>query len=389
MPRTKKVSSSKKKESTKIPYARGFHVPSKKRCLEALNGKLTSSSEQLDRAREYDSSGDFFPPLPGPSSVDDWLAQYNETGQTYQQFLDECPWLFKRKLKYIRHVFNADGKTLQEKYPEGKIYLLPLGEFDGETTPHFTDLAEYTRVFYDVPVEILPRVKLDISDDNVVWEDTLDSKDLVRNPKATRSSSRTTRYRLASRFHSKSGQYQLQVSSVLYKLRQMIPNDSICVMALTMSELYDEETDLFVAGMAAGNQRVGVFSFSRYNPTLGFSSEFWYKSHTLLGAKEMSNSEQQRIMLQRSCKLLVHEVAHLLGVDHCIWYSCCMNGSGHLKEDFEQSMHLCPVDLRKLATLCGFDIVERYKKLMMFYSSHELSVEEEWVKKRLKYITGS
>lgn len=38
--------------------------------------------------------------------------------------------------------------------------------------------------------------------------------------------------------------------------------------------------------------------------------------------------------LQRSCKLLVHEIAHLLGVDHCIWFSCCMNGSGHLSEDF-------------------------------------------------------
>ena len=30
----------------------------------------------------------------------------------------------------------------------------------------------------------------------------------------------------------------------------------------------------------------------------------------------------------------MHEIAHLLGVDHCIWYSCCMNGSGHLSEDF-------------------------------------------------------
>ena len=44
-----------------------------------------------------------------------------------------------------------------------------------------------------------------------------------------------------------------------------------------MSDLYDEEPDLFVAGMAAGNHRVGVFSFCRYDPNLKFSSEFWYK----------------------------------------------------------------------------------------------------------------
>ena len=82
----------------------------------------------------------------------------------------------------------------------------------------------------------------------------------------------------------------------------------------------------------------------------------------------------------------MHETAHLLGVDHCVYYSCCMNGSGHLAEDFRklkyyvccsvmpvpicimyintgQSMHLCPVDLRKLCHLCGFNISQRYKNV--------------------------
>jgi len=35
---------------------------------------------------------------------------------------------------------------------------------------------------------------------------------------------------------------------------------------------------------------------------------------------------QQRLMLQRSCRLLVHELAHLFGFEHCIYYACCMNG---------------------------------------------------------------
>ena len=377
MPKTK--GASKTKVAPAIPYARGFHAPTKKRCLEALAGKA-----KQELGREYDSTGSFFPPLPKPSSIDDWLAQYNETGQTYQQFLEECPWLSKRKLKYIRHTFNPSGSTLTEKYPKGKIYLLPLGEFDGETTPRFSDLAEYSRLFYEVPVEVLPPVKLVVEGDKVLWVDGVDAKDLSRDPRATRHSSRMTHYRLMSRFDSKTGRYQLQVSSVLYKLRQIIPNDSICVMALTMSELYDEPTDLFVAGMAAGNQRVGVFSFSRYNPTLTFSCEFWYKVYE--NDVKMAASEQKRVMLQRSCKLLVHEIAHLLGVDHCIWYSCCMNGSGHLEEDFQQSMHLCPVDLRKLQTLCGFDVLERYRRLGEFYGRHGLTEEEQWVRERLEFI---
>ena len=220
----------------------------------------------------------------------------------------------------------------------------------------------------------------------VSWLDTVEAKDLARNPRATRQSSRTTHYKLSARFHSKSGRYQLQVGSVLNKLRQIIPNDSICVMALTMSELYDESTDLFVAGMAAGNQRVDVFSFSRYDPTLAFSTEFWYKVYT--AEVRLSRKEQKKVLLQRSCKLLVHEIAHLLGVDHCIWYSCCMNGSGHLKEDFDQSMHLCPVDLRKLQTLCGFNVVLRYRFLSEFFKRHSLEEEETWTRGRLQFITS-
>ena len=40
-------------------------------------------------------------------------------------------------------------------------------------------------------------------------------------------------------------------------------------------------------------------------------------------------------MLRRATKLLVHELAHVYGVDHCIYYACVMNGTGHLVEDFQ------------------------------------------------------
>ena len=53
--------------------------------------------------------------------------------------------------------------------------------------------------------------------------------------------------------------------------------------------------------------------------------------------------EEECVLLQRCCKLLVHEIGHLLGVGHCIHYACCMQGSGHLLEDFEQPSFLCPV----------------------------------------------
>ena len=41
-------------------------------------------------------------------------------------------------------------------------------------------------------------------------------------------------------------------------LRTKLPDDAICLMALTVEELFDTEPDLFVAGMASGGHRVAV-----------------------------------------------------------------------------------------------------------------------------------
>jgi len=43
-----------------------------------------------------------------------------------------------------------------------------------------------------------------------------------------------------------------------------------------------------------------------------------------------------------------------------------MNGSNHLAESDARPLHLCPVDLRKLQWSIGFDVVERYRRLLDF-----------------------
>ena len=63
-----------------------------------------------------------------------------------------------------------------------------------------------------------------------------------------------------------------------------------------------------------------------------------------------------------------------------------MNGAGHLAEDVAQPMFLCPVDLRKLQTLCGFDVVERYRRLGEYFHKHGMAAEEAWVIRRIQLI---
>lgn len=388
MPRQPRTSSSSKRKSSApeqkdlaeevVGYATGFKLPSPKRIRCAI-GFDSDIPKEFNPGEPAKDGFEFFKSIPVPTDIDDWLAQYNEEGQTYKQFLDQCPWLSTRKRKYMSQNFQPSGQTLKQKYPNGKVYIVPVGDLDHEGTEFYSDLPEYTSKFLCLPVVSLPEIKIEINDDKVFWIDEAESKQITNR----RTSNRTRRCQLTSRFDYKTKQLQVRVDSNLMQLRQKIPDDALCMIGLTMLDLYGDDSDLFVAGMAAGNQRVAIFSLYRYDPCLSFSIENWFQ---ISKTNTIPERDRLRIILQRSCKLVVHEICHLLGIDHCIFFDCCMNGSGHLKEDFRQPMQLCPVDLHKLHTLVGFDVIKRYESLLEFFKREEFEVEEKWVTKRLRYL---
>lgn len=360
-----------------VKYATGFKPPSHIETLKAIGFKKDIPVE-YQIAKDGDDSGMvFFKPIPPPRDIDDWLAQYCEQGQTYKQFLEQCPWLSSRKRKYMTQTFLPSGKTIQEKYPDGKIYIVPVGNCEHEDPGLYQHLIEYTTIFLQLPVVLLPGIKLNIEEGKVSWVEEVDIKAVGKQ----RTSQRLKHHQLTTRFNAETQHLQVCVDGSLMQLRKLIPNDAICLIGLTMLDLYSDDSDLFVAGMAAGNHRVAIFSLYRYDPSLSFCTEHWFK---VKEDKRMPKKDRQQIVLQRGCKLLVHEICHLLGIDHCIYFDCCMNGSGHLTEDFRQPMHMCPVDLHKLHTLVGFDIVNRYQLLMEFFKNQGFSTEEKWVQEILK-----
>ena len=396
MPKTKRSYSKARK--TTIPYARGFKPPTERQSEEAISMQKALRNRPKD-PRTGDSLPLHLRPTRGhftkirpPSCEDDWLAQYNEEGQSYTQFVEGCPWLSERKWKARGQEFHSKGNNVKEKYPQGKIYLLRLGDFSDRLSPSFDSLLEYVSIFYDLPVRVLEGVELQKDETSgeykIVFTPSPTADESGRGQTRKRRSLRIIKHALESRYNAKTGHTQLHIASILYALRPHLPDDALFMIALTMFDLYSDPSDLFVAGMAAGNHRVGVFSFFRYDPSLSFSPENWYEISRYgnkVGCHD-DRDEGECIILQRSCKLLIHEIGHLLGLDHCIWYECLMNGSGHLEEDFHQPMFLCPVDLHKLETLCGFDVLRRYERLRDFFVKYNLPQEEKWTRERLEYI---
>ena len=84
-----------------------------------------------------------------------------------------------------------------------------------------------------------------------------------------------------------------------------------------MDDLYPEPSWNFVFGQASLGERVGVYSFARYDPAF---------------YGEKRGEDYEKVLLWRSCKVLVHETAHMFGLRHCIYFKCVLNGSNHLKE---------------------------------------------------------
>jgi archaemetzincin len=305
--------------------AMNFKPPTASEIIKAI-GSTKELSVNLRKA--LDPGGDF-EPIPIPKAGD-WLAVHRETGQRFDEFVKSNP--------------NRPDKIRR------KIYLQPLGDFPEGKVPLAERLREYAGAFFAMQVEVLPGLTL--SGENI-----------------TTRTNQYTRNR------------QILTGDVLAILKRNIPSDAFCVLAVTMEDLYPEPSWNFVFGQASLRERVGVYSFARYDPAF-------------YGRKR--GKDYEKVLLQRSCKVLAHETGHMFGLKHCIYFKCAMNGSNHLKESDSRPMHLCPVCLRKLQCSIGFDVVSRYRNLLQFYRPAEplahrgwkVGFEEEaqWIIKRLRWI---
>ena len=299
---------------TPAPTPTGFVPPNADERLRAL-GELGELPEQLQRVFTPSAS---FEPISEPE-FGDWLESQVEHGQSYNRYLLTRPNL-------------PDNRR-------DTIFYLPLGDF-GTQAPDLKVLEEFGELFFGLSVKVLEPVSL-------------------------------SELKLQTRVNKISGTRQLLTDDILAVSRERLPENGYCMLAITMSDLYPGDDWNYVFGMATLKERVGVYSFARYDPSF---------------YNEARDSNWKQKLLERSFKVLAHETGHMFGLAHCIYFDCLMNGSNNLPETDRQPPTLCPICLRKLHHAVGFEPVERYRKLETFYNKVGLSSAAGRISRRLEEL---
>ena len=298
--------------------AMAFAPPSQKTVHDAI-GDLNGLPVQLQRAFSPDPSS--FDPIsnPGPN---DWLAVHDEPGQTFDAF----------------KVSHSNRPTQSRRI----IYLQPLGEFAPDRSPSTDKLRDFAAAFFTMEVKALPPIPIQSAN-------------------------------FVTRQNPLTGNRQILTGDVLRFLTTRLPADAFCILAITMEDLYPEPSWNFVFGQASLRDRVGVYSFARYDPAF-------------YGEPRMAGYDM--LLLRRSCKVLAHETGHVFGLAHCTYFSCLMNGSNHLVESDRRPLHLCPVCLRKLQWSIGFDVLKRYTELERLNRTNGFMDEAGWLSRRINTLRG-
>jgi archaemetzincin len=222
-----------------------------------------------------------------------------------------------------------------------EIVLVPIGPFAEREEALLRTVADFTALWFDLPARIAPALPLP------------DEPDRWRAWKGRRW-----------------GQY-LTTPFLEQDLPPVLPPTAVALLGITMADLYPDEDWNFVFGQARLRDRVGIYSLARLGP------EF-------LGEARTRETETQE--LRRSLQVVVHELGHMFGLLHCKDNLCTMNGSNSLPESDRQPLHLCAECLRKLQWRIGFDVLQRYDRLVEFFARAGLHEEASWAHRRAERI---
>ncbi|CAF1085854.1 unnamed protein product [Adineta ricciae] len=308
-----------------------FKPPTEAQRVRAL-GRTDQLNDDLRRAVTVNID-ESFAPISEPEKGD-WLSEYNEEGQTVQEF--------------------ENFRKTPSGFTGSIIYIQPFGDFNSPRSPSLETIRRFSQLFFPgCQTELLPSVDL--------------------NPK------------MRQRINGETNQPQYLICDFTEHMKAMRRkrnnHQELFVVGVTMVDIYPNSQWNFVYGEASIDERIGIFSFSRFDPLFPHRSEE--------SSQRLCTDDERRLILRRAVGTYIHEVMHLFGLAHCIYYLCLMNGANGETELDKQPLRLCPICLRKMSMVFKdqtYDVMDMYHELFELSKELGLQAEADWYRNRLQVL---
>jgi archaemetzincin len=215
---------------------------------------------------------------------------------------------------------------------------------------------------------------------------------------------------------------QVNLNDVLDALMENIPSDAHSIIMLLDQDMYEGDGDIFCAGRAYGGSRIAAVSQFRDQPSCAPKEDGhgWPSSHCAAYIDQLCRLDSSRPpakkaklqpsqrkdvggplhvaieaaairpesgippeaptaqWLGRVAVTMAHELCHCLGLDHCAYFACAMQGCGSVEEAQRQPPYVCPVCLEKIAATIGGGLVDGWDDEVMGRSIREGYVRERY-----------
>jgi len=266
-------------------------------------------------------------------------AREDADPETYRRMADKIRDLFEKKRPPGAYDWLANhgeqGQTFAQYVKSNpnrptaqrtRLYLQPIGAFDAAHEQVLVKLLRFMQLIFGIEVKRLA---------------TLDQAKIPAS---------------AQRVNPGTKQVQVLTTHVLEQvLTPNRPADAVAMLALTPSDLWPGAGWNFVFGQASLEQRVGVWSTARLGDPV----------------------KDGGVFLRRVLQVAIHETGHMFGIEHCIAYQCCMNGSNSLDESDRTPLAYCPECDAKLGWACKLEPAKRARELAKFATDNQLAKEAE------------
>lgn len=157
---------------------------------------------------------------------------------------------------------------------------------------------------------------------------------------------------------------RLETTEILASLAGGLRSDSVLTIALTASPL--QYLGSKTTGATDWKARVGVFNI-----------------------REAACDTVSPLIIERSFKMVAHQVMHMMGILHCCYYRCLMNGASNLEEEDNRPPYICAVCLKKLHLVVGFDPLDRYSRLSRFWAANASHQTALWYETRIRVVRST